>query len=185
LGGRDALDALRLPAATDLASGLTGRDFTVIAPGVERGHWHPHCAAFTKYIEALATPGRLPTRRMFEPTAIYRLLPHVWIVDVLRDPLRLAVRLAGTKVVEALGRDMTGLPFVDAFPGLDPAQDLERFAATIATWRGTWRRGRPFFHLGQAWAEIEDVVMPFAADGATVDMLYCCAVFYGYDRAEW
>jgi hypothetical protein len=162
-----------------------GRDFILIEPGIDRTHWHPRCAAFTAYVEGLATPGRLPTRGMFEPTAIYRVLPNVWIVDVQRDPLRFAVRLAGTKVVEALGRDLTGVSFAQAFPGLDPARDLERFATSVATRRGTWRRGRPFFDVGQAWAEVEDVVMPFAADGSTVDMLYCCAVFYGYDRMEW
>ncbi len=176
---REALRMLRVPAEP------VARDFTVIAPGGERAHWHKHCAAFVAYIESLGAPGRLPTRGMFEPTAIYRLLPNVWIADVQRDPLRLTVRLAGTKIVEALRRDVTGLGFAEAFPGLDPAQDLERYAATIATRRGTWRRGRPLFDVGQAWAEIEDVVMPFAADGAMVDMLYCCAVFYGYDHQEW
>jgi hypothetical protein len=161
-------------------------DFTLIEPGSDRACWHPRCVAFAAYIEGLAGPGRLPTRGMFEPTAIYRVLPQVWIIDVRRDPLRFAVRLAGTKVVEALGRDVTGLPFAQAFPGIDPERDLERFAATVAARRGTWRRGRPFFDLGQAWAEVEDVLMPFAADdGATVDMLYGCAVFYGYDRVEW
>jgi hypothetical protein len=162
------------------------RDFTLIDPGTDRTRWHARCKAFAAYIEGLAAPGRLPTRGMFEPTAIYRLLPHVWIIDVRHDPLRFAVRLAGTKVVEALGRDVTGLSFAQAFPGSEQAGDLERFAATVAARRGSWRRGRPFFDLGQAWAEVEDVLMPFAADdGATVDMLYGCAVFYGYDRMEW
>jgi hypothetical protein len=162
------------------------RDFSLIEPGTDRARWHPRCVAFAAYIERLAGPGRLPTRGMFEPTAIYRLLPHVWIIDVQRDPLHFAVRLAGTKIVEALGRDVTGLSFAQAFPGVGQAGDHERFVATVAARRGTWRRGRPFFDLGQAWAEVEDVVMPFAADdGATVNMLYGCAVFYGYDRMEW
>lgn len=184
--GRDSFAAgSHDAAARDGMAEAGGRDFTLIEPGSDRTHWHPRCGAFAAYVEGLATPGRLPTRGMFEPTAIYRALPNVWIVDVRRDPLRFAVRLTGTKVVEALGRDLTGIPFAQAFPGLDPARDLERFAATVATRRGTWRRGRPFFDLGQAWAEVEDVVMPFAADGSTVDMLYCCTVFYGYDRMEW
>jgi hypothetical protein len=157
----------------------------LIAPGGARGHWHPHCAAFVTYVESLTPAGRLPTRGMFEPTAIYRLLPNVWIIDVLRDPLRLVIRLTGAKIVEALGRDMSGLDLAQAFPGLNPAHDLARFAAAIATRRGTWRRGRPPFDVGQAWAEVEDVVMPFAADRSTVDMLYCFSVFYGHDRQEW
>jgi len=177
--GREAARILRV--ATDAAAW----GFAEVAPGSERAHWHPHCTAFAAYIESLGVPGRLPTRGMFEPTAIYRLLPQVWIADVQREPLRLAVRLVGTKVVEALGRDVTGLSFADAFAGLDPVHDLERYAFTVATRRGTWRRGPAWFDVGQGWAEIEDVVMPFAADGATVDMLYCCAVFYGYDRRDW
>src|SRR5262249_50382275 len=66
-------------------SAPAARDFALVEPGTDRTRWHPRCVAFAAYIERLAGPGRLPTRGMFEPTAIYRLLPHVWIIDVQRD----------------------------------------------------------------------------------------------------
>jgi hypothetical protein len=51
--------------------------------------------------------GCLPARQAIDPVEIPRLLPHLLITDIERDPLRVRYRLVGTRVVEASGADFT------------------------------------------------------------------------------
>ncbi|MCZ8313229.1 MAG: PAS domain-containing protein [Magnetospirillum sp.] len=77
--------------------------------------------------------GRLPTRREFDPTAVPDLLPNLLLVEktVVGDESesRHRVRLAGTRVVAAMGSEITGydlatLPREDGARALAAGVDL-------------------------------------------------------------
>lgn len=51
---------------------------------------------------------QLPHRADFDPAEMKRLLPHLLIADLERDPFRARYRLVGTKVSAASGYDFTG-----------------------------------------------------------------------------
>ena len=60
--------------------------------------------------------GRLPGRQHVSPFDIVPLLPRVWLLDVVRDPLRFRYRLVRTGEVRTLGREVTGQWIDEAHP---------------------------------------------------------------------
>ncbi len=159
--------------------------FVPITPATDRAVWHPRCRDFHDYVQSITPGGRLPSRAQFDPTRIPTLLPQLWIVEVERDPIRLRIRLIGTKVVEALGKDSTGQYFDDAFPQARPEEYFDRYLFMILEKTGTWRRGGSLVDHGPVWSEVENVIMPFASDGETVDRLYAYSVYYRAGGEEW
>jgi hypothetical protein len=109
-------------------------------------------------------------------------LPRLWLLDVQREPFRLRYRLAGTRIVEAIGREVTGQWLDEAHPHLanDPAS-LERYRQAVVTGIPSRRKGRAtLFHLND-YKTIENAIFPFAADGVSVDLLQICTIFYRAD----
>ena len=59
----------------------------------------------------LRTASRLA--KIVKPAEISRLLPHISLIDVVREPVRFVFRLAGTRVREVYDREVTGLDLTD------------------------------------------------------------------------
>mgnify|MGYP003675869888 CR=1 FL=1 len=142
--------------------------------------WHPDIGAIYAYWDAIRpAPERLPARRHLDPAAIVRLLPDIWMLDVHRDPFRMRYRLVGTAVVAAHGRELTGQWFDEAHPNLGP-EYYKRYQDVVETHRPSWRRGPPFLDQRSRMLRIvENIVLPLAEDGATVDILLCLTRIYG------
>lgn len=116
--------------------------------------------------------GRLPARRDIVPSEIRRLLPHVILSEVLRDPFDIRFRLTGTRVVEMNQVDLTG-------------KNLN-FGVEDPYWREYWLRiysdvattGQPAFGADsyefrdRSFADFQWCLLPLAADGRTVDMIF-------------
>jgi hypothetical protein len=61
----------------------------------------PEIVALFDYWRSKApAEGTLPGRRHIDPLDVPRLLPHIWLVDVVDEPRRFRVRLLGTALVE-------------------------------------------------------------------------------------
>jgi hypothetical protein len=144
---------------------------------------HPRIAELIAHWQGLAPgPNLLPGRQHFDPTAVPRLLPNIWLLEVGPPPSpRYRVRLIGGAVVEA------GFP---ARPG--EFIDEERFTAdptairlqldgVVETRRYDWRRGQPNVHHSKYVDSLERVFLPLATDGTTVDTLLAMTVFYWND----
>lgn len=131
--------------------------------------YHADIAALVAYWCAIHPAGALPGRQHFDPAAISTLLPHVWLMDVFRDPWRFRIRLVGTAIVAFAGRDSTGLWCDEAFPGFaasDAYLPILRCAA----------EGVPTFHTAPLLVKTDHrlsqrVHLPLAADGRTVDVI--------------
>jgi hypothetical protein len=120
--------------------------------------------------------GGLPGRAHFEPTALPDLLRWLWLLDVVRAPLRFRCRLVGTGHREMMGRDLTGRWVDEVFPEFPKS---ETYANLIAAAAGEtrWSRGAPIFAATKNYVATEWLVLPLASDGATVDMLLGLALY--------
>jgi hypothetical protein len=126
-------------------------------------------------------PGVLPGRRHLDPTEIPRLLPHIWLVDVVDDIRRFRVRLIGTALVDAGIPLRVGDFVVDRLLPEQRQQALEDFGSVIWSREPLWFRGPLNLRHDTYVHEVERIFLPLAADGRTVDMLLCLSLV---QRAE-
>src|SRR5271165_4367368 len=81
--------------------------------------WHPLVQLAYEHWRSLHPATGLPGRQHLDPFEIpRRLLSGIWLLDVQREPFRLRYRLAGTAIVRAIGREVTGQWLDDAHPHL-------------------------------------------------------------------
>jgi hypothetical protein len=147
--------------------------------------WDPDIQAIFAYWRSIAPPGKLPGPQHLHPVAIAELLPGIWILDVQREPFRLRYREVGARVVHGIGRDVTGRWLDEAHPdiGTQPAY-LERYRRVVETGIPSWRRGPPRLSIRLDFNVIENIVLPFATDGETVDMLLVLTAFHSGQPSE-
>jgi hypothetical protein len=152
---------------------------------------HPKIARAHAYWRAIHPPPGpqgpvLPGRQHFDPVAIPDVLPGVWMLDVQREPFRLRYRLAGTRIVESIGQEITGRWFDEVHPEATGQPGfLDRYRSVVDGGRPSWRRGRPRLWNRRGCDELENIILPFAGDGTHVDMLFMLTVIYWRDgRSE-
>jgi hypothetical protein len=87
------------------------------------------------YWRAKCAGRAMPTRRDIRPADLPRLLPCISLIDVLPENERMRVRLAGTRLREVFGRDITGSYVEDI--------DLSARAAYWATAYQRLKQGMP------------------------------------------
>jgi len=103
----------------------------------------PTVRAVTAYWAGLptASPG-VPLRSDFDPVALPpRVLPHIWMVDLERDPDRFRFRLCGSHLVRVLGFDPTGRYYEEVFPGFAATETFAALVRVRDTGEGSWRSG--------------------------------------------
>lgn len=148
-------------------SSASGRAFAL--PDTVRD---PRVRLMYDYWAGKCMPGRLPGRRDIDPLEMLPFLPYVIMFDVeRRDPDYLfRYRLVGTEVVELFGYDPTGrylheTNIADRYPA-----SYRRLASVVDT-------KQPIYAvLPVAWpnrdnVEFENLTLPMATDGVTVDLL--------------
>lgn len=77
---------------------------------------HPMVRSIVEYWLRIAPGEALPGRQHLDPIDIWGLIANVWMVDVCGSPPRFRYRVAGTKIVEYIGRDPTGMSMDEVFP---------------------------------------------------------------------
>lgn len=154
-----------------------------LTPGLD---WHPPVQAMFRYWRSIHPGSRLPGRQHLNPADIKPLLPGVWLLDIQPAPFRLRYRLVGTRVVQMIGMDPTGLWMDEAHSEVaERPFYFERYRVVADTALPSWRRGRASLWINEDFAIIENLVMPLSADGDKVDMLLAfTAVREGRDLAE-
>jgi hypothetical protein len=149
----------------------------------EMAAWHPRVRRLHAYWQQIHPPeGGLPGRRAFDPCAIPDLLPGVWLLDIAPAPFRLRYRLVGTSIVEAIGREVTGLWLDEAHSHLRAKpRYFDRYRRVSETGSPSWRKGKPQLWTHRDFGTIENLLLPLAKDGSTVDMLCAFSVLYRND----
>jgi hypothetical protein len=121
----------------------------------------------------------LPGRQHLDPADIPDLLPNLRLVEVHRAPLRFRYRLLGSRVDMVHGRSLLH-QWLDEAHRADPkaAALLNDYRAVVETGRPSWRRGTPHVVPEPSVATVEVLRLPLARDGATIDMLLCCNLYF-------
>jgi hypothetical protein len=152
------------------------------APPADFDEWHPKLQRLFRYWQSIHPPHGLPGRQHLDPIALGDLLPGMWLLDVQREPFRLRYRLVGTRIVEAIGHETTGQWLDEAHPHVIRKPDyFDRYRGVIATKAPSRRRGPARLWTNQDYREIENVVLPLATDGTSVDVLAVLTVMYRLD----
>jgi len=119
-----------------------------------------------------------PRREDILPEELGDLLPWIILIEIMGEPPRFRVRLAGTGVVREYGSEVTGkfIDELDLGAARDRAlDDYGRVARDCRPVVGTFdlkkRDGR--------WGSYERIALPLSADGESVNMLLCGARMQG------
>lgn len=116
--------------------------------------------------------GRLmPSREDVDPAALRDVLPHIFMTDVEREPLRFRYRLIGTYVTAISGRDITGR-YADEkiFPqSLDDVVGPYRMAVENRAPIGKYGQAR--WVPNRPWVRVETLLLPLGRTDAEVDIL--------------
>jgi hypothetical protein len=151
----------------------------------DRSGWHPLVRRFYEYWLSVAPPGRLPGRQHVRPEEIVPLLSRLWMVDVLRNPLRFRYRLAGTNIIDAIGCELTGRWLDEVQPEvIATPMAIDRYRFVAETGRATWRYGPIYWKRDPAQRSIETCMVPLATDGTIVDKLFAVSVAFDANGRE-
>jgi hypothetical protein len=116
-----------------------------------------------RYWLSLWRGGHLPMRADFKPKAIATLLPAICIFDVTPGA-SVRCRLAGSRIVEGAGRDITGMDWLELTPPENRAERLSRFS-TVA--QGALGRGvRSARRVSGDNQFAEEIMLPFGDIGS-------------------
>ena len=151
-----------------------------------RGAWHPRLRRLHQYWLDIHPPEGLPGRQHFDPTDIPDLLSNLWLLEVQREPFRLRYRLAGTSIVYAAKREVTGQWLDDVRPQVGQISGyFDRYRAVVESKKPSWRRGPPNFQLDANFVSLENLFLPLARDGQNVDMILAGTVYFRFDKSEF
>ena len=107
-------------------------------------------------------------RRNFEPMDFPIFLPFLVLVDVKEAPRRYRVRLVGTKVVDARGRDGTG-DYYDEVDGANLA--IKRIEDIIESREPRFETDVPMTWSPKNFKIYSVLSIPLSSDGAKVDKI--------------
>jgi len=129
--------------------------------------------------------GKLPGRRDFDPMAVPYLLPHIMLLEVQGRPPRFRYRVIGTRMVDALGKDLTGQWLDEAHSQAGRKPEFPGYELVVAQREPQWRRGPPHFasYIDKCTG-MERVFLPLASNGVDVDMILIIAVFFDREGHE-
>ena len=125
----------------------------------------------------------VPTRADFNPIKVPRLLPHLGIIDLRNGFDEGLFRLAGTRLRDVYGREITGLRMSEVFSGryATPWHQIHtRIASEAASAQGIVHgpsKGRE--HVVLLWLRL-----PLSDNGTHVDRILCHDVAVSRDSLE-
>ncbi len=144
---------------------------TPSVPSLSPETWHLAIRELHEYWISIHPSAGLPGRQHVDPSAITNLLPHVFMVDVTRNPLRFKYRLVGTDYVQMMGKDLTGGFLDEVHPGFH-GLILHQYTETAELGRPAYRKGPVMYtRPHRDYLGMERLIVPLARNGIEVDMI--------------
>jgi len=147
-------------------------------PGNVPADCHPTIRRAVEYWLSIHPAEGLPGRQHLDPVNIPDLLPDLRLVDIVGDPPRFRYRIAGTRICEFFGGELTGRWYEDTLENFKGSRTEKDFLSLMETREPSWRLGRPLFAMAKDFANVERVYLPFARNGHDVDMIMSVQVFH-------
>ena len=130
--------------------------------------------------------GALPGRQDVDPVELGNVLPWIWLVKVLNDPIRFRFRLVGTAHVEAMGWDPTGRQIDDALPTFARSASRVDLVEVVREGVVSYRAGPTVVALAKSDDNCrERLALPLAKDGSDIDMLLCMTLYGARAVPRW
>jgi hypothetical protein len=174
---------MNFPRDIDQADGASPKDgdkggYTRVPNG--SSFWRPSkqalagdkTRAFREHWRSLCAGQPMPPRHALDPIDIPALLPHLVLVDVMREPLQFRYRLIGTFVTGLAERDSTGR-------FLDRALYGDALEAMIWPYLQIIEKSTPTATLSgvlfaeRDWHSVENLFVPFGEEGL-IEMIAVC-----------
>ncbi len=115
----------------------------------------------------------LPGRRHFDPIDVPALLPHIWMIDVFRDPWQFRFRLAGTAIVDFIEIEATGKWCDEVYRDFANSEAYHSMHACADTGRPLYRTGKLLSQPDRTYIQAQRLHLPLATDGVTTDIILC------------
>lgn len=135
---------------------------------------------------AIHPPDALPPRSAFDPVEVPKLLPHLILVTVERNPYRFLVKLTGQSMRDAIKTTLSGhylQDFLETMPSMRfPIEDRMQVCETGLAVYGL---RQPRTQIAFDFARIEYLHMPFASDGYRVDRILSLFAYEGDNRSAF
>ena len=125
--------------------------------------------------------GDIPDRACLDPVDFTHLLPSILLSEVVHQPFRVRFRLVGTKVVEAIGLDITG-QFLDELISPEGEPWLEHY-------RLSYRARVPVFGTTSlistmgARSPYEFGIFPLRRGEASIDQFVAIKDYFGFSTS--
>jgi hypothetical protein len=136
---------------------------------------------FFRYWRRVRGDRPMPSRADVDPTEIPpRLLPNLFLTDVVDGGARFRYRLVGTEAVRVIGSDPTGR-YVDQINQTQPYRDY-----VTALYRRVVADRLPLFSISHylkpddrlgGYHATQRLMCPLSSDGRTVNMVCTCQIF--------
>lgn len=132
----------------------------------------PHIQALFGYWDAVRGDRAMPSRQDIDPTAIPKLLPWVFMYNVLADGSGYTIRLAGDELSAFVGSNPIGQP---AGSTMTPrgAEVLFKVLDAVRTERvPKFRAGKAYWQPDRTYRDFEGCFLPLSPDGQTVNIIF-------------
>ena len=118
----------------------------------------------------------MPSRRDLDPIEMPGLLPHVILLDVMRDPLDFRYRLIGTTVEYHLHRSLVGLKMSE-IAHQSRGSIIWNTLESIVAERWPVTSSIPYVGPHREYKTAEDLIMPLSDDGDSVGMMFVTVAY--------
>lgn len=142
-----------------------------------RDMWHPKIRKIYEYWESKRPgSGEMPRRRDVDPIELSDLLRWLWMVDIQETPLRFKYRLMGTKHVEAIGFDPTGMWIDEAFPAFVSGPGFADYKFMAEHAQPSYRKGPAHYHVAD-YKNLERIMLPLTREGQKCEIILALTVY--------
>lgn len=140
----------------------------IIAPAEVKS---PKIRAFHEYWVERTRETTIPNREEFQIENLIAWAGNIMIVDVLDDGADFFHRLVGTKIVDTVGRDLSGKRVSECEYAIGADAMLERYRIMLTLTPPVIRHGSVIWAIDKTWIQFESITVPMSSDGESVNQL--------------
>lgn len=153
--------------------------------GVLPSDAHPILRRIHEYwVSIRPEEGLLPGRQHMDPVDLRDVLNNIWLVDVVRAPLRFRWRLLGAIHAEAMRGNHVGRWVDEVIPDFASKPHYQSYLLAAEEGAFVYRAGPPMVRTDRDFMWVETIILPFAGDGRTVDMIMGAVVIIKGAQAQ-